>query len=140
LRTLVTGRQTVAFLKERMRPISAEDVARWLGELDSDTFTVRENATQQLERLGKFVEPALKKALEREPSLEAKRRLERLLQRLEDMAPAPERLRALRGLDALEQIGTPDARKILETVAGGAPDAELTLQAKEALGRLQRKP
>jgi hypothetical protein len=46
----------------------------------------------------------------------------------------------LRQLEVLENIGTPEARGVLQTLAGGAPEAELTQAAKAALGRLARRP
>jgi hypothetical protein len=37
----------------------------------------------------------------------------------------------------LVMIGTPQARKVLEKLATGAAEAELTEQAKAALGRMK---
>ena len=45
----------------------------------------------------------------------------------------------MRALEALELIGNGDAKKVLEAVAKGAPDAELTQEAKAALDRLAKK-
>lgn len=39
----------------------------------------------------------------------------------------------------LEQIGTPDALKVLEQLADGHPDATPTKAAKESLERLKKK-
>jgi hypothetical protein len=36
----------------------------------------------------------------------------------------------------LERIGSADAKKLLEEIAGGAPDARVTKEAKIALGRI----
>jgi hypothetical protein len=38
--------------------------------------------------------------------------------------------------EVLEPIGTPDARQVLETLAGGVAGARLTQQAKKSLPRL----
>jgi hypothetical protein len=51
-----------------------------------------------------------------------------------------ESLRRLRAVEALEQIGTPAARELLEVLAKGTPDAGLTWEAREALERLKRAP
>jgi hypothetical protein len=48
----------------------------------------------------------------------------------------PERVQALRAVEVLEWIGTPEARKVLEALATGAPAARLTREARASLGRL----
>jgi WD40 repeat protein len=131
--------QTVPFLKERLRPVDADRLKQLLADLDNDQYEKREKATRELELLGKFVEQSLRKELQKPLAAEPRRRLERLLQKLDEGTPSPERLRVLRALTVLEQIGTPEARQILEALAAGAPDAELTQQAKGAVERLRNK-
>ena len=53
---------------------------------------------------------------------------------------SPDRLQALRAIEALEQIGSPDARKVLDTLAKGMPESRQTREAKAALDRLQQRP
>jgi len=43
----------------------------------------------------------------------------------------------LRALEALEAAGTTEARRVLENLARGTPEAELTQVAKAALGRME---
>ena len=50
--------------------------------------------------------------------------------------PAGEVLRAVRAVWVLELTGTPAARQVLQKLAGGAPQARLTREARAALGRL----
>lgn len=45
-------------------------------------------------------------------------------------------IRAVRAIAVLEHIATPDARALLEAMAGGHPDAQPTRAAREALARL----
>src|SRR5207302_347659 len=52
----------------------------------------------------------------------------------------PEVLRTLRAIAALERVGTPEARAVLERMARGNPDAIETRDAKSALDRLSRRP
>jgi hypothetical protein len=67
------------------RPRSSADakqVRRWIDDLDSSTFTVRDQATKELEKLGREAAPVLREALAGKPSAEARRRIEALLERL----------------------------------------------------------
>jgi len=140
VRTLsAAAKQSIPLLKERVRPVNAEPVKRWLAELDDEQFAVREKAMEELAQLGKFVEGPIRKALEDSPSVEARRRLIRLLDKLETTTFSPERARALRALEVLERMGNPEAKELLTELAKGAADAELTREAKAALDRLANK-
>jgi hypothetical protein len=75
--------------------------------------------------------------LTNKPSLEVGRRLEQLVARLQGMRPTAELLRALRGIESLEHIGTPAAREVLVKLGEGSPLAPLTQAAKASLARLQ---
>jgi hypothetical protein len=46
-------------------------------------------------------------------------------------------IRGLRAVDLLARIGSPEARAVLEALAGGAPDAAVTDAAAAALARLE---
>src|SRR5262245_53820445 len=54
-------------------------LARLIRDLNHDRYHVREQATRALESMGDLPGPALRMALENPPSLEARRRIERLL-------------------------------------------------------------
>jgi hypothetical protein len=116
-----------------------EQLARMIGDLDGDRFSVREKARHELEALGELAEPALRRAVEASPSLEMRRRAEGLLGLIERHSPAPDKLRELRALEALERAGTSEARLALRALAGGAPGGRLTKEAKAALARLKRQ-
>jgi hypothetical protein len=80
----------------------------------------------------------LQKALDTRPSLEMHRRIERLLERLNATRYLPpDLLRGLRGLEVLERINTPQARKAVEGIARGAPGTLLTWMARETLNRMR---
>lgn len=133
--------QTVPLLRQRLQPARPPDpllLARLLADLDSDRFEVRDKATRQIESIGELAEPALRKALAGKPSLELRRRVEQLL---DDVQPSHsrEQMRALRAVEVLEYIGTPEARRLLDTLADGAPEARLTREAKASLARLARQ-
>ena len=124
-----------------MRPAASGDskrIAGLLAQLDSDEFAVREKATQALLALGEQAESALRTALAGNSSLEVRRRVEMILEQLEP-SKSLARLRALRAVEVLEHIGTPEAREVLEKLANGAPEARLTQEAKASLGRLAKR-
>jgi WD40 repeat protein len=136
-------KQAVPFLQEQLRPASVPDPARMtqlLGDLDSQRFAVRQKASRELEDLAELAEPMLRKTLNGKPSLEVRRRIEQLLDKQEEKALSGNRLRDLRALMVLERIGTLEARKLVETLAKGAPQAQLTQEAQASLERLAKRP
>jgi RNA polymerase sigma factor (sigma-70 family) len=132
--------ETVLLLKDRLRAGTAEArIARLLADLDADEFIIREKATTELAKLGKVAEPQLREVLLVRPSPEVRRRVERLLEQLAGVNGATmsvQQRTALRALEVLEHIGTPDARQVLEKAARGAPGDRLTQEAKRAVERL----
>jgi hypothetical protein len=138
----VAPEKAIRFLAKRMRPITRPDdkqLAGWIAELDSLVFADREKATHELERLGEVAEPWLRKALASEPSPEVRRRVEALLNKLQGAITSPETLRSVRAIEALEHIANPEARKVLQSLTSGAPEARLTHEAKAAVQRLERR-
>jgi WD40 repeat protein len=131
--------QSVPLLRQHVKPLKAEDLARWLKELDSDKFDVREAARAELAGAGKFAEPALNDAMKKTNSAEVRRSVEELLEKLRDQGHSPQEMRMLRSLEVLELIGGDDAKKVLADVASGAKEAEPTIQAKAALERLSKR-
>lgn len=133
-------RQAVGFLGNRIKPAPPTDterIARLVADLESERFEVRKLASQSLERLGQLAETALRKRLADSPPLEVQQRVEQLLEKLAGPITDPDTLRAHRGLEILEHIGSAEAKALLQTLARGAPEARLTREAKEALERLK---
>jgi hypothetical protein len=135
--------QAVPFLKDRLKPVPRPDPIRtehWIADLDSNDFVTREKASTELEKLGPLARPALSKKLEsRLSSLEVRRRLERILAKVDSRVPSAEELRALRAMEVLEGIGTAEARQLIATLASGAAGAGLTEDAKRGLSRLEKQ-
>jgi hypothetical protein len=137
-----TPDETLPLLKEHLhpaRPVDPERLRRLLADLESEQFAVREKAQADLEELGDLTEPALRKVLADKPALEMRRRVQAVLERLHAPVKQPELLRALRAVAVLEDIATPQARRLLEELAAGTPEARLTREARAALERLQRR-
>jgi hypothetical protein len=101
---------------------------------------VREEASKALGQAGRSIRPALLKAVQSMPAPEKARRLRELLDATVAVMPPPEMLRPTRALEILERLGTPEARRLLQTLAGGNPNARLTTDAAAALRRLAREP
>jgi HEAT repeat protein len=137
-----TPRQSLPLLRQRLRPVqpaTEERFASSIKDLDSDRFETRENASRELEKLEETGAPLLRKVLQANPSPEARRRVEALLAKLDAAVPSDDRLRAVRAVEVLEHVGTPEAREILQSVAGGPDECLRTREARAALQRLERR-
>jgi RNA polymerase sigma factor (sigma-70 family) len=134
--------RAVAFLGKQLQganPVDTRRIERLIADLDDGKFPVREQATRKLEALGDLAAPALRKALATGPSPEARRRLEALRDRLEGAGPSAETVRQMRAVEALEFIGNPEARRLLDQLAAGPAETRLTQEAKAAARRLARR-
>lgn len=130
---------TIALVNEKARPIARPrpgQVERLIAGLDSAEFAERERAAEELEKLGESAAAELRQTLARKPSLEMRRRIEALLEKLESL-PRGRQLQALRAVEVLEHIATPEARKVLRKLAEDAAAARLTQQAQDALKRCE---
>jgi RNA polymerase sigma factor (sigma-70 family) len=130
----------VNLFRDRLRPASvvpADKFRRRIADLDSDDFQRREAAFAELAALGDQARATLEAALQGNPSLEQRKRIEALLADPGRVRSA-ETLRHLRAIETLEHIGSPEARQIVETLSQGAPDARQTREATAALARLPR--
>jgi RNA polymerase sigma factor (sigma-70 family) len=126
--------------REGLRPVAeapADKVRQLVAELDSEQFARREAATKGLAALGEGAIPALRAALKDRLSAEQRRGVEGVLAALDT---AGESVRHLRAVEVLELLGNDEARRLLETLARGVPEARLTREASAAAGRLARRP
>jgi WD40 repeat protein len=141
MRRLLAGpKPALALLRDRLKPARALDtdaIRQALHDLDADTFSVRQRARADLELIADQAAPALHKALDSQPSIEAKRRIEDLLAAAEVGGPC--RRREIRAVEVAERIGTAEARDLINLWNEGAKDALLTSEAHGALDRLKRR-
>jgi len=141
-RLVSSPQQGVPFLGKHLHSVKAPDTKRieqLIGDLDDDRFEVREKATKELVALGEFAVPLLHKALAGKPALEARRRLDALLDRLEGGQLSAETLSHVRAVEALESIGNPEALRLLEKLATGPPEMRLTQEASASARRLAKR-
>jgi WD40 repeat protein len=135
-------KESLPFVKKQLEPATAPDpkqVARWIADLDAEQFQDREKATEELVHAGKAAEDAVRKALANKPTAEARQRLDFVLSKLSGtLGPSLEEVRASRAVELLEQIGTAEARRMLEELAKGA-DSRIGGEARSALARLKAR-
>jgi WD40 repeat protein len=132
---------SLALLKERLSPIAKERLDELIRQLDDDEYEVRVRATGELQRYGAAAGPALRRALEGTPSAEVRQRATMLLKTLGDATiTSADVLRTLRAIEVLERAASPEARAILEALAGGADAARETQEARLAIDRLKKPP
>jgi WD40 repeat protein len=132
----------VPFLGKQLqnaKPVDTKRIERLIVDLNDGRFQIREKAAKELEALTDRAVPTLQKALAGGLSLEAKRRVEALLDRLEGVGPSVETIREVRVVEALEWIGNAEARRLLDKLAAGPPDTRLTQEAKAAAERLGKR-
>jgi hypothetical protein len=133
--------QALPVLRKNLSPAPAPrpDWRVWIKDLDSEQFVVREKASRALEALGEKAYPLLQKTLTDAPPLEVRRRIEKLLGRLNYPLTSPKTIRELRAVEVLEHIGTAQARQVLQQLSLGAPGARLTDAARASLERLAKR-
>lgn len=129
---------TVRLLAEVLKPDADPDpkaVAALIEKLGDAEFVIRERAEKGLRAWRELVAPQLKQATAA-AGPEVLERLERLIAAVDAAETDPPRLRALRAVEVLERIGTPDAKRLLQSVRGGTPRSALTREAGLAVDRL----
>ena len=131
-------KEAVSWIKVNVKPAAAVETKRiedLIAQLDDNQFKVREKATAELYKIGEPIVPALVKVLEGNLTLETKRRLEEIRNRLTTKVLQGDRLRNYRAIEVLERIGTPEARQVLEELAARCAGTLLTTSAQAVLKR-----
>jgi WD40 repeat protein len=133
--------RAVTLLKTHLRPMPRRELPldKWIVDLDNEDFAKRQAAAKALREAGEPAERALRRAQGSKPSLEARKRIEQLLEEIGQRRLSVEELRSLRAIQLLEEIGSPEARQLLQVLAKGWSEARQTREAKAALKRLHRE-
>lgn len=141
---LAASRQSVLFLQGWLQQAAGTNdkrITQLIADLDHDDFAIRERATTELARVVDQAAPQLRKVLEGSPSAELRRRVEQLLQKVESrIVQSADRLRMIRALELLEQLGTTEARNVIEGLAQKGSDPWMRQEAKAALERMTNRP
>jgi hypothetical protein len=135
--------QTVPFIKKRLTqlvPVDRQRVQALIADLNHEQFGRREKAGQALEKLGALCEPLLRAGLTKPPSTDARRRLEKLVEKAHAPVPSPDTVQVLRIVEALELANTLEARQVLKGLGQQTPGTSIAQQVDAALERLTRRP
>ena len=89
----VTETDELPVMVDTVLPLEAAMVSRWIKELDSDDFKVREQASHALPQRGEVVLGSLLQAKKGKLSLEQRKRIDELLDKLGWSILGPEQLR-----------------------------------------------
>lgn len=133
---------TAAFLSKHLRPVPAlpaadQDALRAsLADLESADFRTRVRAEKAIEQIGERARPTLQARLAEKPALEVRRRIESLLERIDNRPLSGEELRELRAIEVLRLLGTDAARELLTRLADGGAGARRTEAARAALKKV----
>ncbi len=133
------GKQSVNYVAKHLHATPIPEpgrVAALVVALGDPKFAVRQEAEQELEKLGELAGRALRGVLRRDLPLALRQRVERLLAQAIGPVPAGDPIREVRAIELLEWIGDESARDVLDAMAKGAPDARPTRDATAALSRL----
>jgi RNA polymerase sigma factor (sigma-70 family) len=132
--------QALPFLRQRLGPVPAADpgrVRQLVDALDSDQFARRQKAAAELAELADRAADDLRREARQASSAEVRRTLGEILENLDATVTGKPR-RSVRAVEAAEAMGTPEAARWLDELAGGAPGARLTREAGAARDRLLR--
>ena len=125
-------------------PIEGNVLDRWLDDLDSPQFRVRDRATKSLAQVLPRVRTELEKTVAKTHSVEVRDRIEELLG--SSIQPNAANLQTIRAVEIVEQIvrnspqGSPICNRaiaLLNVWAAGAEAGTLTTEARETLARVR---
>lgn len=134
------GETSVPFLGKQLYLIDPKRIDQMFKDLGATSFNVRKNATVELERYGRWMEGRFREALVKPPDLEVQRRIEQMLSKLTGgLSLEQERIRVRRVMLILEQVDSPAARQVLQSLVEGAPEVELQAEARISLERLAKR-
>jgi hypothetical protein len=140
---LVSAAETaVPFMRDKAEIVLDEEakrLAELIGELDDDSFKVRERASKALEKIGALARRPLEQAQRESPSEEVRQRAEKIL-KIVDFEPHPSDSRRvqreLRVIEVLERIGSRESIALLEQIKERGRFGVQQAEAKAALQRI----
>ncbi len=142
-RCVANGKESIAHVlkQKKIYLLDPEQVKKLFKDLNSGVFVTRQTAMDKLSSYGRWMEGRYDAALANPPSLEYKRRVEILKEKLskEALSLSEERLRLRRFMLICEQVGGAEAIEVLQQLANSGPEEDLRDEAKGSLQRLKHK-
>lgn len=140
---IASGKQAVPHLtkEKKLYLLDPDRVKKLFKDLDSNHFPTRTAAMTELTGYGRWMEGRYDAAMSNPPSLEYKRRVEMLKEKLNAInspSLAQERLRVHRIMVICEQVGGPDALAALKQLADRGPEEDIREDAQAAILRMTR--
>ncbi len=135
-------KQAVSFLLGRLHLATAVDQRRTnklIADLDSERFSVREQAASELEGMGVLAGKALRQTRASHQSAEVRSRVERLLAKLDGPLASSSALCVLRATEILEYIGTAEAREGLERLGELVTENRMRDEIEASLNRMKKR-
>ncbi len=132
---------TVELFGKKVPPVSKElreKVEKAIAELDDDAFTKRDQAMKDLQSLAHQFAPLLEAKMKAAAAGEIRNRLTFILKQMGEEKQPASLVMELRALNLLEQIGTKEARDLVERLSHGAAQARLTVEAQAVLERMAK--
>jgi WD40 repeat protein len=143
-RCVASAQQAIAHMirEKKVYLLDPDRVKKLFRDLDASHYPTRSAAMNELAGYGRWMEGRYDEAMANAPSLEYKRRVEILKEKLnatESPSLVRERLRVRRYMLMCEQVGSADALAALRMLAEKGPEEELRAEAKASLRRLGKK-
>jgi hypothetical protein len=138
---LIEHPRSMEYFREKLQPIrevNPKELEPSIQRLDHARFTIREQASRQLEAMGPVVLPRLRTIRDQSQSVEQIRLLDRIIKRLTSTTVTPEQLRQMRAISILEQLNTDESRLLLKRISEGAVGQPLTEDGRLAWNRLKK--
>ncbi len=140
---IASAKQAIPFLTKdkKVYLLDPERVKRLFKELDSNHFPTRIAAMSELSGYGRWMEGRYDAAMANPPSLEYKRRVEILKDKLNAISSpslVQERLRVRRIMLICEQVGGPDALAAMKQLAERGPEEDIRAEAAASLLRMTK--
>ncbi|MBM3994425.1 MAG: hypothetical protein FJ303_09775 [Planctomycetes bacterium] len=142
-RCIASGKQAVPFLtkQKKLYLLDPDRVKKLIRDLDSTHYPTRMASMAELSGYGRWMEGRFDAAIANPLSLEYKRRVELLKEKLSatnSPSLAQERLRMWRIMLICEQVGGPEAMEALQQLAARGPEEDIRADAAAALERLRK--